>query len=150
MKESHKKMLDSAIKALNVFGVENKDIMVLGSIALDIVGLFPLNRHIAHDVDLMIRCDSTIEDKIRCMSKIMNVVDSSNIKNTSYNQSIILNVSNVSINIWFVSKDYQFDTILKLDNGVFVEKPIDCIKKKKSYHRVKDYEDIRNIIFQIL
>lgn len=147
MKESHKKMLDSAIKALNVFGVENKDIMVLGSIALDIVGLFPLNRHIAHDVDLMIRCDSTIEDKIRCMSKIMNVVDSSNIKNTSYNQSIMLNVS---INIWFVSKDYQFDTILKLDNGVFVVKPIDCINKKKSYHRVKDYEDIRNIIFQIL
>ena len=148
MKEINKSLLDKAIVILNKLGIENKDIMILGSIALDIIGLFPLNRHQAHDVDVMIKCTEEKEKQITELSKLLESI--SNKKTSSDNSSIILNVNNVIINIWFVRPEYNFNTMIKLENGIWVEKPIDCIKKKKQFGRIKDYQDIRNIIFQII
>ena len=56
MVEKNKEMLDVTIKTLNTMGFEDNNIMILGSIALDICGLFPMYRSNAHDVDVMVKC----------------------------------------------------------------------------------------------
>lgn len=150
MKEVNQKKLDDAIKALNKLGIENKDIMILGSIALDIVGLFPLNRHEAHDVDVMIKCSEEKEHEIKKLVELLNLSSENDKITTSDASSTIMKLKNVIINVWFVKPDYKFNTLIKLDNGVSVERPIDCINKKKQYGRLKDYKDLKNIVFQIL
>lgn len=148
MKEKNEKLLKLAIEKINEFGIKNNDIMILGSIALDIAGLFPLYRDSAHDVDVMIRCDKNTEDVIVRTCSMFNKLTNTDVHSES--STIVLNLSDCIINFWFVRPEYKFNTMFKLDNGVWVEKPIDCIKKKKSYRREKDYRDINNIIFQIV
>ena len=146
MVEKNKEMLDVTIKTLNTMGFENNNIMILGSIALDICGLFPMYRSNAHDVDVMVKCSEQKEKEIISLIKLINSTLSNKVISGSESSSIVLTLPNIIINFWFVREDYKFDTLIKLDNGVWVENPVDCIKKKRQYGRVKDYHDLQNIV----
>lgn len=146
MVEKNKEMLDVTIKTLNTMGFENNNIMILGSIALDICGLFPMYRSNAHDVDVMVKCSEQKEKEIISLIKLINSTLSNKVISGSESSSIVLTLPNIIINFWFVREDYKFDTLIKLDNGVWVENPADCFKKKRQYGRVKDYHDLQNIV----
>ena len=146
MVEKNKEMLDVTIKTLNTMGFENNNIMILGSIALDICGLFPMYRSNAHDVDVMVKCSEQKEKEIISLIKLINSTLSNKVISGSESSSIMLTLPNIIINFWFVREDYKFDTLIKLDNGVWVENPVDCFKKKRQYGRVKDYHDLQNIV----
>ena len=146
MVEKNKEMLDVTIKTLNTMGFENNNIMILGSIALDICGLFPMYRSNAHDVDVMVKCSEQKEKEIISLIKLINSTLSNKVIFGSESSSIVLTLPNIIINFWFVREDYKFDTLIKLDNGVWVENPVDCFKKKRQYGRVKDYHDLQNIV----
>lgn len=146
MVEKNKEMLDVTIKTLNTMGFENNNIMILGSIALDICGLFPMYRSNAHDVDVMVKCSEQKEKEIISLIKLINSTLSNKVISGSESSSIVLTLPNIIINFWFVREDYKFDTLIKLDNGVWVENPVDCFKKKRQYGRVKDYHDLQNIV----
>ena len=120
--------------------------MILGSIALDICGLFPMYRSNAHDVDVMVKCSEQKEKEIISLIKLINSTLSNKVISGSESSSIVLTLPNIIINFWFVREDYKFDTLIKLDNGVWVENPVDCFKKKRQYGRVKDYHDLQNIV----
>lgn len=154
MKTKNKIKLDNAISVLNQMGIENNDIMVLGSITLDIVGLFPQTRESAHDVDVMIRCTKEKEKEILNIIKVWNstLTDKEKEEQGSQSSTIVMNIPNkdLILNFWFVCPEYPFNTLIKLENGVWVEKPTDCIQKKKQYNRVKDLRDVRDIVLQIL
>ena len=144
MVEKNKEMLDVTIKTLNTMGFENNNIMILGSIALDICGLFPMYR--SNDVDVMVKCSEQKEKEIISLIKLINSTLSNKVISGSESSSIMLTLPNIIINFWFVREDYKFDTLIKLDNGVWVENPVDCFKKKRQYGRVKDYHDLQNIV----
>ena len=150
MKEENKQMMIDAIGALNTLGIPNNDIMIVGSIALDIHGLFPTNRVKAHDVDVVIRCGVEKQKQIIDVIKFVNktVTEPNGICAVhSESSSLVMGLrNNLIINLWFVIEDAEFNTETKLENGVWVERPIDCFKKKKSYMRAKDYQDLNNII----
>lgn len=146
MIKSNEIKLNEAINILNKIGVNNNQIMVLGSIALDICGLFPPYRHEAHDVDLMIRCNKNQEGDIKRMCQLVNVVTGTDSQIGSESSVTVMMCKNVIINLWFMDENLPFNTIMTLPNGVFVEKPIDCINKKKQYNRTKDMMDINSII----
>ena len=146
MVEKNKEMLDVTIKTLNTMGFENNNIMILGSIDLDICGLFPMYRSNAHDVDVMVKCSEQKEKEIISLIKLINSTLSNKVISGSESSSIVLTLPNIIINFWFVREDYKFDTLIKLDNGVWVENPVDCFKKKRQYGRLKDYHDLQNIV----
>ena len=145
MKIKHQEMLSETVKTLNIFGIENKDIMICGSISLDICGLFPPYRHEAHDVDVFIRCDEKKTKEIQDFIRTVNQLSNSTTKGSeAYTWTLELK-SGVIINIWFYNPDASFNTEMKLESGVWVQRPADCFSKKKSYGRVKDYRDLNNI-----
>ena len=150
MKEENKQMMNDAIDALNVLGISNNDIMIVGSIALDVHGLFPTNKLKAHDVDVVIRCGIERQKEITQLVKFINKTISkpNGICNMqSESSSLVMGLrNNLIINLWFVNEDCEFNTETKLENGVWIERPVDCFKKKKSYMRPKDYQDLNNII----
>lgn len=154
MLSSNKQKLIDAIEVLNKLGIENEDIMILGSIALDICGMFPKSRSDAHDVDVMVRLSKQREGELLNIIKLWNSVTPDDEKNKQGSESstVVMNIKdkNLILNFWFIETGCKFPTPLKLDNGVWVERPIDCINKKKSYGRIKDYQDIRQIVTQIL
>ena len=143
MKSFNESLLNNAIKALNELGIKNEDIMILGSIALDLCGMFPDYRKQAHDVDVLIRCSEEKKEEITKIAKFLNSQCNGSDKST-----IVMPLPYVILNIWF-TKD-QFDSLLRLQNGVYVEEPLKCIEKKKKYSRYKDLQDINSILRQIL
>ena len=153
MKQKHEQMLMEALTALNTMNIHNDNIMIVGSIALDICGLFPEYRNVAHDVDLVIKAEEherkRIIELIRMLNKI-NQVDGKDLHVSSESSCYVLKLKNVVLNIWFYLPSDTFNTDIKLGNGVWVERPIDCINKKKIYNRQKDSRDITAIVKQIL
>lgn len=146
MKEKHVKMVDDTIKTLNTFGVKNEDIMICGSVALDICGLFPKYRANGHDVDVVIKCTPDMEDKIKNFIKMLNELGETTPQKGSESSTIVITLkSGTIINLWFIKPTDTFNTEMKLESGVWVERPVDCFNKKKSYGRVKDFRDLNNI-----
>ncbi|MCM1217955.1 MAG: hypothetical protein NC548_26005 [Lachnospiraceae bacterium] len=139
-------MVDDTIKTLNTFGVKNEDIMICGSVALDICGLFPNYRANGHDVDVVIKCTSDMEYKIKNFIKMLDDLDKNSTKKKSESSTIVLTLkSGTIINLWFIKPTDTFNTEMKLESGVWVERPVDCFNKKKSYGRVKDFQDLNDI-----
>ena len=147
MKQKHKQMLDEALESLNLLDIKNDQIMVVGSIALDICGLFPKYRLEAHDVDVVVKATPEEQNRIAKMIKVINDVNktSNKVLGSSDCSCYVLNLKNVVLNIWFYHPDASFNTEIKLENGVWVERPVDCFNKKKSYGRPKDFRDLNNI-----
>lgn len=147
MNNRNKIKLQKAVEVLKALHFKPENIMVTGSIALDIQGLMP-NR-IAHDVDVIIKMD---EQTWRCMKLIEAIQnsDKENINNYPGSDNITIIADNLKINIWKWSLEYDWSELKDINTGIYVATVNHIITAKKKYARDKDIVDIYNIVKNLL
>lgn len=143
MNNQNRVKLNKAIEILNGLHFKNENIMVTGSIALDVQGV---SNRIAHDVDFIIKMD---EQTWRCMKLIeaINLDDDEvNYDLSERKKMIILNVDGLILNIWKYDEGSDWSCIKDSETGVYVATVDHIIEAKKKYARDKDFKDIYKII----
>ena len=132
-----------AVTYLTILGFKPENIMVTGSIALDMQGLLP-GEHEVHDVDLIIKMK---ENSWRCL-KLLEAVNLADVeKDNMYpgrKDTIFFKFNDVTLNIWRNELEEKSD--LKDEANLTPEQ----VRAKKDYNREKDVRDINAIIKQIL
>ena len=147
MNNQNRYFLQKAVKVLKELHFKPENIMVTGSIALDMQGV---SNRIAHDVDLIIKMD----DKTwRCMKLIemINLADDEVKAPKDYDSQtrkkmIILNIDGLILNIWKYDEKIDWSCIKDSETGVYVATVNHIIEAKKKYARDKDFKDIYKII----
>lgn len=146
-------MLNASVEFLKKLHFKAEDIMVTGSIALDMQGLKPRNRKV-HDVDLLVKMD---DQTWRCLKLLEAISMSDEEKNDNMypgRKDIVIfkchyKNMNFVINIW--KNDWNEGSSLKdWETGIRVATAWHIIQAKKRYNREKDVRDINAIIKQIL
>ena len=152
MNNQNRYFLQKAVKALKELHFKPENIMVTGSIALDVQEL--LTDRIAHDIDLIIKMD---EQTWRCMKLLeaINLADDEVKASKDYDLSerkkmIILNVDGLVLNIWKYDEESDWSEIKDAETGVYVATVNHIIEAKKKYARDKDFKDIYEIIKKLL
>lgn len=153
MKETHRKLLNKCVDVLKSLHFKPEDIMITGSVSLDLLGVLPENR-VAHDVDLIIKMD---EQTWRCMKLIeaINLADDENEKFKDYDSparmnTIFLKVDGLVLNIWKYDESTDWSEIKDVETGVYVATVEHTIEAKKKYARDKDFKDIYEIVKGLL
>ena len=147
MNSKNRVKLNRAIEILNGLHFKNENIMVTGSIALDVQGV---SNRIAHDVDFIIKMD---EQAWRCLKLIeaINLADDEDKIPKDYDtqtrkKMIFLNVDGLILNIWKYDEESDWSCIKDSETGVYVATVNHIIEAKKKYARDKDFKDIYKII----
>ena len=147
MNNQNRYFLQKAVKALKELHFKPENIMVTGSIALDMQGV---SNRVAHDVDLIIKMD---EQTWRCMKLLeaINLADDEVKASKDYDLSerkkmIFLKVDGLVLNIWKYDEESDWSEIKDAETGVYVATVNHIIKAKKKYARDKDFKDIYEII----
>lgn len=146
MNNQNRVKLNKAIEILNGLHFKNENIMVTGSIALDVQGV---SNRIAHDVDFIIKMD---EQAWRCLKLIEAInLDDEDKASKDYDlperkKMIILNVDGLILNIWKYDEGSDWSCIKDSETGVYVATVDHIIEAKKKYGRDKDFKDIYKII----
>ena len=151
MNNQNRYFLQKAVKVLKELHFKPENIMVTGSIALDMQGV---SNRIAHDVDLIIKMD----DKTwRCMKLIemINLADDEVKAPKDYDSQtrrkmIILNIDGLILNIWKYDDKIDWSCIKDSETGVYVATVNHILEVKKKYARDKDFKDIYRIIKGLL
>ena len=142
--------LNQAVDYLKQLHFKTENIMVTGSIALDMQGVLPVTRPI-HDVDLIVKMD---DQSWRCMKLIEAMANVDKSKNKDYESGfkdmITLEFNNVKVNIWKHDNDFDWSTLKDTNTGVYVATVDHIIRAKKMYGRQKDWKDINEIVRNIL
>jgi len=146
MNKENKIKLQKAVKVLKDLHFKEENIMVTGSIALDLQGI----GRVAHDVDFIIKMD---DQTWRCMKLIeaINQADETGVKedySESRKKTIFLTVDGLNINIWRYENEWS--DIKEAETGVYVANVDHVINAKKKYARNKDYQDINAICKKLL
>lgn len=154
MNKQNREQLNKAVEILKGLHFNVENIMVTGSIALDLQGLCPYGRT-AHDVDIIIKMD---DQTWKCMKLIeaINNADQENKINIllkeeyamARDKMIILNTDDLVLNIW--RYDSEWSDLKDDKTGVYVANVEHIINAKKSYARPKDFYDINSICTKIL
>ena len=151
MNSRNRVKLNKAVEILNGLHFKNENIMVTGSIALDVQGV---SNRIAHDVDLIIKMD---EQTWRCLKLIeaINLADdevktSKDYDPISRKKIIFLNVDGLILNIWKYDEESDWSEIKDAETGVYVATVNHIIEAKKKYGRDKDFKDIYEIIKRLV
>lgn len=148
MKKENRFMLNKAVTILcDTFKFSTKDIMLVGSLALDLQGILPQN-HYVHDVDVIIKMD---EQTWRILKLIECIYQNANNKK-SYKGSDNLSFTYdwVNFNIWKAKDNEQISGLTDKFTGVWVKPAGEILKVKKGYGRQKDLKDICEITKEIL
>ena len=147
MNNQNRYFLQKAVKVLKELHFKPENIMVTGSIALDMQGV---SNRVAHDIDLIIKMD---EQTWRCMKLLeaINLADDEVKASKDYDLSerkkmIILNVDGLVLNIWKYDEESDWSEIKDAETGVYVATVNHIIEAKKKYARDKDFKDIYKII----
>ena len=151
MNNQNKYFLQKAVKVLKELHFKPENIMVTGSIALDMQGV---SNRIAHDVDLIIKMD----DKTwRCMKLIemINLIDDEvkvpkDYDSQTRRKMIILNIDGLILNIWKYDEKIDWSCIKDSETGVYVATVNHILEVKKKYARDKDFKDIYRIVKGLL
>ena len=151
MNNQNRYFLQKAVKVLKELHFKPENIMVTGSIALDMQGV---SNRIAHDVDLIIKMD----DKTwRCMKLIemINLADDEVKAPKDYDSQtrrkmIILNIDGLILNIWKYDEKIDWSCIKDSETGVYVATVNHILEVKKKYGRDKDFKDIYGIVKGLL
>ena len=151
MNSKNRVKLNKAVEILNGLHFKNENIMVTGSIALDMQGV---SNRVAHDIDLIIKMD---EQTWRCMKLLeaINLADDEVKAPKDYDtqtrkKMIFLNVDGLILNIWKYDEGTDWSEIKDAETGVYVATVNHIIKAKKKYARDKDFKDIYEIIKKLL
>ena len=151
MNNQNRYFLQKAVKVLKELHFKPENIMVTGSIALDMQGV---SNRIAHDVDLIIKMD----DKTwRCMKLIemINLADDEvkvpkDYDSQTRRKMIILNIDGLILNIWKYDDKIDWSCIKDSETGVYVATVNHILEVKKKYARDKDFKDIYGIVKGLL
>ena len=154
MNKQNREQLNKAVEILKGLHFNVENIMVTGSIALDLQGLCPYGRT-AHDVDIIIKMDDQTWKCMKLIEAINNADQEDKINNLlkeeytmARDKMIILNTDDLVLNIWRYNSEWSD---LKDDKtGVYVANVEHIINAKKSYARPKDFYDINSICTKIL
>lgn len=138
---TNREKLNSAVKILSVFGIQPKDILLVGSIALDMQGLLPKNRE-THDVDLIVRTSSKTWSRLVNVSLDFGCYD---MNTYTSNGGIMFNVGDITLNLWKANGSENLNGLKDDISGVWIKRAGDILLKKKSYGRLKDKNDIKEI-----
>lgn len=141
MKKSTKNYLDKSIQILNSMGIKNNEIIVTGSVALDIYGVLPDNHNI-HDFDCIINVN---DDRLGIIKLVCEIFKSNEIP--SYSNSTLIDIKGFKINIWF---NLPNEKVALTYNGVGIKDMLSILAEKKKYNREKDIRDINQIVKKIL
>lgn len=145
MKKDSRIKLNKAVDILHHLHFKSEDIMVTGSIALDLLGLLPENRT-AHDVDFIIRMS---EDTWRCLT-LLEALGKDNCQNyPDKDRCLVFKGDGIVINIW-KGKGKEITNIKDSQTGVYIAPAYSIFSAKKLYGRDKDYKDISDICKSIL
>ena len=148
MKKENRFMLNKAVTILcDTFKFSTNDIMLVGSLALDLQGILPQN-HYVHDVDVIIKMD---EPTWRILKLIECIYQNDNEKK-SYKGSdnLAFTYDGVNFNIWKAKGNEQISYLNDKFTGVLVKPAGEILKVKKGYARQKDLKDICEITKEIL
>ena len=154
MNKQNREQLNKAVEILKGLHFNVENIMVTGSIALDLQGLCPYGRT-AHDVDIIIKMDDQTWKCMKLIEAINNADQENKINNLlkeeyamARDKMIILNTDDLVLNIWRYNSEWSD---LKDDKtGVYIANVEHIINAKKSYARPKDFYDINSICSKIL
>ena len=143
MKKTNRETLNKAVEVLvKKLHFKPEQIMVTGSLALELHGVLPENRN-PHDCDFLITCD---DQTWRCM-KLVAAVYNENDNGYQDRDMLVFKINNIKFNIWRRSfADYD----LKDKTGIWVSPVKDIIDAKKTIGRGKDYKDLTEICKLIL
>ena len=148
MNKQNRTLLDKAVGFLTALHFKPENIMVTGSIALDMQGLLPKNQ-VAHDVDILLNTD---DQSWRCLKLLETISKPADKKNSDYPDKknfVVFSFSDVILNIW--KNDWKEESSIKdAETGVYVATAKGVINAKKAYNREKDVRDITYIIKDIL
>ena len=149
MKLENRNTLRKSVEALTTLGFKPENIMVTGSIALDIVGILPPNR-CTHDIDFIIKMD----DKSWHYMKLLEAIEKADMgKDSKYpddKNMVFLKIKGINTNIWRHTPNFDWSTIKDTETGVMVATVSHIIQAKKSYGRPKDFKDLADICKNIL
>ena len=149
MKIDNRTKLNECVGFLKKLHFKPENIMVTGSIALDMCGVFPEGRY-AHDVDVVIKMD---DKSWRCMRLLEEIYGCNKKKGKDYpkttNSPLVFEVNGVIINIW-KDQNYVWSDVVDNVTGIHIAQVKHIIEEKKKYARNKDNMDIHTIIKSFL
>lgn len=143
MNFTSEKLFDRVISILNKMGIPNEDIIVTGSVALDIYGVLP-DDHEIHDFDCIIKTTDANKGIFNLMFEIFK-----SDKLSSSADSKMLDINGILINIW-TKNGNSFKRPKLTYKGVGVKDLYSILVEKKKYGRAKDYKDINGIVKKII
>lgn len=148
MRSENKKTLEKALHLLDRIGFERKNVMVTGSIALDIMGILPKGR-LCHDADFIIKMDEKTWRMTKLLEEVANFNDDSGDIYPSNSEMVCIKTrSGLTLNIWRCD---SFDSTMRDgDTGIRIADFRHIINAKKSYGRKKDLIDINSICKELL
>ena len=149
MNKKSRILLDAAVDFMQTLHFKAENIMVTGSIALDLQGLLP-KEHDVHDVDLLIKTDEQSWRSLKLLEAIHLSDESNPCKNTyPGSNEVIFKFKDLTLNIW--KNDWKEESSIKdASTGVYVATANRIIAAKKGYNREKDVRDICAIVKEIL
>jgi len=148
MRTENKNIFQKGLKILKRLYFKNEDIMVTGSVALDIIGILPPDR-VSHDIDFIVKADT---QTWRCM-KLIEAINDNEYKDNGYpdrKNMVILTVDGITLNVWKYDSSFDWSSIKDEETGVYVATANHIIRAKKNYGRVKDLTDLADICKNIL
>lgn len=149
MTKKSRLLLDAAVDFMQTLHFKVENIMVTGSIALDLQGMLP-NDHDIHDVDLIINTDDQSWRSLKLLEAINHSSDYDS-KKADYpgSNEVIFKFKDLILNIW--KNDWKEESSIKdASTGVYVATANRIIAAKKGYNREKDVRDICAIVKGIL
>lgn len=152
MNKNNRQLLQKALKILKDLHFKEENIMVTGSIALDIQGV--LSRP-AHDVDFIIKMDDNTWGCLKLIEAINLTSEESSATQKEYpihskKNFIALKIDGIILNIWRHSENFDWSPIKDAETGVYVATINHIINAKKLYGRDKDYKDIYKILRNLM
>lgn len=144
--------LKKCVELLKVLHFKPENIMITGSIALDVHGILPPKRK-THDVDFIVKMDKTSWGCLKLIAEMSKSEQEMKIEyDSSFKEEIIFLKLNdgTTINIWRYNSTYDWSDIKDVETGVYVATVDHIIKAKKKYGRAKDLKDINDIVKELL
>ena len=147
--------LVKAVEYLEVLHFKPENIMVTGSVALDLLGVAPIGR-LPHDVDFIIKMDDQEWRALKLIEAIglseKELQQMEKYPKESRKNMILLKIDKLPINIWRYREELQTDwsDIKDAETGVYVAKMYNILKAKKMIGRVKDYQAISEIAMNVI
>ena len=141
--------MNKSIEVLKNLHFKPEDIMVTGSVALDLHGILPEGRY-AHDMDFVIKMDDQTWRCLKLIEAIYNEdVDEKAMLYPERRNTVFLPANGVMMNIWKYNNG-DWSAIKDEETGVYVATVENIIRAKKMYCRPKDYQDINAIVKNLL